>query len=299
MTATTSLDPLTASEGPIAAGGPSAGRVARVALRTRGQRHGPITRLVSPGDVGGHIKPFVFLDRFEADPASAPRFGWHPHSGIATLTLLLEGQASYEETTGVKGILEAGGIEWMRAGGGVWHTSGFAGRDRIKGFQLWVALPPELENGPHASQYLHPTEVPSSGPTRIVLGSFNGVHSPILAPTGINYLDVRLRAGERWSYPMPAGHDVAWLSVYRGGLCAPQPVDDGELVVVDAPGAATPSLEFEAGPDTAFILGSARKHPHELVLGYYSVHTSVPALARGEAEIERIGTRLQAAGILR
>jgi redox-sensitive bicupin YhaK (pirin superfamily) len=293
MRATTTSDQLTAGTGPIGAGD------ARVALRTRGKRHGPIVRLASPGDVGAHIKPFVFLDRFEADPASAPRFGWHPHSGIATLTLLLEGQASYEETTGVKGVLEAGGIEWMRAGGGVWHTSGFAGPDRIKGFQLWLALPPELENGPHASQYLHPTEVPTAGPARIVLGSYDGVKSPIQAPAGINYLDVRLRAGERWSYAMPPGHDVAWLSVYRGSLRAPQPVDDGELVVFDASDADARSLEFEAGPDTALILGTALKHPHDLVLGYYSVHTSAAALARGEAEIERIGTRLQADGLLR
>jgi len=64
-----------------------------IALRTRGHSHGPITRLVSPGDIGRLIKPFVFLDYFEADPANAPKFGFHPHSGIATLTLILSGQA--------------------------------------------------------------------------------------------------------------------------------------------------------------------------------------------------------------
>jgi hypothetical protein len=37
-------------------------------------------------------------------------------------------------------------------------------------------------------------------------------------------------------------------------------------------------------------LGSAVKHPHDLVLGYYSVHTSKAALAQGEAEIQRIGS---------
>ena len=42
----------------------------QIVLRTRGHAHGPITRLVSPGDVGEMIKPFVFLDYFEADPAA-------------------------------------------------------------------------------------------------------------------------------------------------------------------------------------------------------------------------------------
>ena len=110
-----------------------------IVLRTRGQRHGPITRLVSPSDIGEIIKPFVFLDLFDISASKAPNFGWHPHSGIATLTLLHEGSIEYQETTGVKGILPAGGVEWMRAGAGVWHTG--TAFQRAKGFQLWVALP--------------------------------------------------------------------------------------------------------------------------------------------------------------
>ncbi len=35
-----------------------------IAQRTRGQTHGPITRLVSPSDLGEALKPFVFLDYF-------------------------------------------------------------------------------------------------------------------------------------------------------------------------------------------------------------------------------------------
>jgi hypothetical protein len=46
------------------------------------------------------------------------------------------------------------------------------------------------------------------------------------------------------------------------------------------------------------VLGSAIKHPHPLVLGYYSVHTSEAALALGEVEINRIGQQLRAAGRL-
>jgi len=49
------------------------------------------------------------------------------------------------------------------------------------------------------------------------------------------------------------------------------------------------------GP-TSFVFGAAIKHPHSLVLGDYSVHTSREALARGEAEIDRIGERLRAEG---
>ncbi len=139
-----------------------------IALRTRGQRHGPITRLVSPSDIGEIIKPFVFLDLFDISAGSAPNFGWHPHSGIATLTVLHEGAIEYQETTGVNGILPAGGVEWMRAGSGVWHTG--AASQQAKGFQLWIALPAELENSPSQSQYLSADQVSEDGPARVILG---------------------------------------------------------------------------------------------------------------------------------
>ena len=90
-----------------------AGRPRAIIHRTRGRAHGSIVRLVSPSDIGELIKPFVFLDYFETEPAQAPAFGLHPHSGIATLTLLLNGQLWYEETTGVKGVIAHGGIEWI------------------------------------------------------------------------------------------------------------------------------------------------------------------------------------------
>ena len=59
---------------------------ASILTRTAGKRHGPITRVFSPGDLGELLKPFVFLDYLEAPGGGGPNFGFHPHSGIATLT---------------------------------------------------------------------------------------------------------------------------------------------------------------------------------------------------------------------
>src|SRR5690242_12367336 len=95
-----------------------------IAYRTRGQTGGPITRLMSPGDLGEYLKPFVFLDNFQFDAgAEAPMsmdHGWHPHSGIATVTVTLDGAARFAETTGKSGVLPKGSVEYMQAGGGVW-----------------------------------------------------------------------------------------------------------------------------------------------------------------------------------
>src|SRR3979411_2839607 len=72
----------------------------RVARRTRGQSHGPVTRLMSPSDFGRLLKPFVFLDLVDNQGKPFSGFGLHPHSGIATLTYIAEGSVRYEDTNG-------------------------------------------------------------------------------------------------------------------------------------------------------------------------------------------------------
>jgi len=268
-------------------------RTRRIVLTTRGRQHGPITRLVSPSDVGQYIKPFVFLDHGEVVPSGKPLFGIHPHSGIATLTMVLSGGINYEDTTGKSGVVEAGGLEWMKAGNGVWHDGGPAAGEAMRFYQLWIALPASDENAPPESQYIPRDSVQHDGPVRVVLGSYGNARSAIRAPAGINYFHVRLKTGERWRYQPPANQAVAWLAVDKGRLQATQSIDEGVLAVFEE---SSRAIEVQATADTSFVFGSAIKHPHPLVLGYYSVHTSAETLARGEAEINRIGAQLRAAG---
>lgn len=261
--------------------------------RTRGHGGGPITRLMSPSDLGELIKPFVFLDLFEwRGGPGAPSLdtSWHPHSGIATVTVVLEGSVQYAETTGNAGVLHAGGVEWMRAGGGVWHTGTFDGP--VRGFQLWVALPPELEHAPNASQYVAAERVPTVGPARVILGSYGGQTSSIASPP-MTYLVVTLKDGERWTFSPPTGHDVAWVSLMDGALRTPSRITRGELAIFER---AEGPIDFVAEGATTFVLGSAAHHPHDLVLGNYSVHTTLEGLERGETEIRRIGRELRAQG---
>jgi redox-sensitive bicupin YhaK (pirin superfamily) len=263
--------------------------LSRIAKRTRGQSHGPITRLMSPSDFGRLLKPFVFLDLIDNQGKPFSGFGLHPHSGIATLTYIAEGSVRYEDTNGATGLLPAGGIEWMRAGGGVWHGGGAGEPGRTRGFQLWISLPPELELGPSESVYLAPEVIPHDGPARVLLGSYGAATSAIKAPSPMNYLAVRLKAGERWSYQPPAKHTVLWTAVGMGSLLAPDELQQGELVAFRPSSAA---IEFEAQSDVEFVLGSATPYDYDLVLGSHSVHTSTEALREAEARISAIETRL-------
>jgi redox-sensitive bicupin YhaK (pirin superfamily) len=160
---------------------------------------------------------------------------------------------------------------------------------RTRGFQLWIALPPEIELGPSESVYLAPEVIPHDGPARVLLGSHGTAKSAIKAPSPMNYLAVRLKAGERWTYQPPAGHTILWTAVGMGSILVPEELQQGELVAFSRSSAA---IEFAAQSDAEFVLGSALPHDYDLVLGSHSVHTSTGALREAEARISAIQTRL-------
>jgi redox-sensitive bicupin YhaK (pirin superfamily) len=249
---------------------------------------------MSPSDLGELLKPFVFLDLFdhEGAPFNGPL---HPHSGIATLTYVAEGAVSYIDPDDARGTLAAGGIEWMQAGRGMWHGGGLDKAGRTRGFQLWIALSPELELGQTISLYQPSEDVPEAGPARVLLGSYGSASSAIESPSPINYLAVHLKAGERWRYVPPAGQTVLWTAIASGAVLVPEELRHGDLAAFEP---SNEAVEFEAITDTEFVVGSAASHEHDLVLGYYSVHTTTAALLDGEAHISILRTRLVQEGRL-
>ena len=279
---------------PVSTKSPPARSERAIVRRTRGRAHGFATRLMSPSDFGEILKPFVFLDFFDHEGAPFTA-GLHPHSGIATLTYIAEGSVSYVDPDNVKGTVPKGGVEWMLAGRGMWHGGGLDRPGRTRGFQLWIALPPELELGPATSIYLAPEDVPEDGPARVLLGSYGSASSPIASPAPINYLGVRLKAGARWRYEPPTSHSVLWTAVASGTVSVPDELEYGDLVAFEP---SSKAVEFEARTDTEFVLGSAVPHKHDLVLGSHSVHTTPAALRDAQAHISAIRTQLVQEGRL-
>ena len=270
----------------------------RQLFSTRGSTHGPITRLMSPSDLGRVLKPFVFLDLFDLD-LHDPRAGFtlHPHSGLATITVITDGDLRFDDATDGTGHIGFGGFEWMRAGSGVWHGKELSGgtSPRAKGFQLWIALPPELEDAPVDSQYVEARHVPTVGPAHVILGSHGGARSPARSPDGVTYLLVRLAPGERWTFTPAAGQTTAWLAVAAGSLGGDAEARAGDLALFETSERPVELVaDLQAG--AVFVIGAAAPHPHGLHLGSYSVHTSKEALMRGEANIERLRQLLVAAG---
>jgi redox-sensitive bicupin YhaK (pirin superfamily) len=250
---------------------------------------------MSPSDLGQLLKPFVFLDLFDMDTASFPGIGLHPHSGIATVTYLFEGSVRYEDTTGATGVLPEGGVEWFKAAHGAWHGGGPGDTGRSRGFQLWLALPPDQELGPVENVYLAPDAVARDGPARVLVGTHGGATSSLNAQASLNYLAVRLRAGESWRYQPPIDQTVCWVALSTGRLLVPENVEAGELAIFER---SNDAIDVYAQADAEFVLGSAVPHAHDLVLGRYSVHTSAATLRAGEQRIRDIQHRLQSEGRL-
>jgi redox-sensitive bicupin YhaK (pirin superfamily) len=277
----------------------------KIVGRTRGSDMGVIARVLGPwvqrqapykpSELAELLKPFVFLDIFSTTEADRGDLRLHPHSGLATLTYLMGGNVQIEDTTGKTGLIGEGGVEWFHAGEGAWHGGGASKDGPCRGYQLWVALPPEQELGEVKSVYLPKDEVPHIGPATVLLGGYQGVVSPLRAPSDLTYLAVRLQSGEKWRYEPPIAHTVCFVALGRGTLKVPETIDTGEFVAFEP---SNGSIEFEAATDVEFVLGSAVRHPYPLSLGHYSVHTCPEALRKGEARIEEIRQRLLAGGRL-
>lgn len=272
--------------------------------RHRGRQHGPITRLIDPSHLGDQLKPFIFLDFFNAPVERGFGFPMHPHSGIATLTWQPGCDVRYQDTTGKKGVLKAGGLEWMNAGGGAWHQGSFDTDGLAIGFQLWVPMPPGVEDGESFGQYVAPNDVPKvaieGGALTLLLGRLttNGevINSPVASHQDMNYFVLDLEPNAGWTYTPPHDHDVAWAFVFEGAAFISGTTTLREMLVLAGDG----DISIASGDrPTRVLVGSAKKHPHALVMGPSSVHTNEDSLRQGHARIRSIGESLAQQGLLR
>jgi redox-sensitive bicupin YhaK (pirin superfamily) len=82
--------------------------------------------------------PFLALAE---DWFSEPGFEWHPHRGIETVTMVLDGVLEHGDNAGHVGALQAGDIQWMTAGRGIIHRELAYRNEHAHTLQLWVNLP--------------------------------------------------------------------------------------------------------------------------------------------------------------
>ena len=95
-----------------------------------------------------YFDPFLMLDEFGSENKDDYVAGFppHPHRGIETVTYMLKGKFEHEDSTGAKGIMSSGDVQWMKTGSGIIHSEKPAMKEgKLHGFQLWINMPAKLK----------------------------------------------------------------------------------------------------------------------------------------------------------
>lgn len=189
-----------------------------------------------------YLDPFLLFDHFGSDNPNdyIAGFPMHPHRGIETVTYMLAGAVKHRDSSGNSGIIKAGDVQWMTAGGGIMHEEmpELEG-GRLDGFQLWVNLPARLKMTKPRYQEISSENIPiietdDGVRIRVIAGMVDNVQGSVTEivadPT---YLDVFIPAGTSFTHPIAAGH-TALAYIYAGdGTFGVTGSDNGRRV--DAP----------------------------------------------------------------
>ena len=87
--------------------------------------------------------PFLMLDSFDShNPTDYIKgFPIHPHRGIETISYLVQGEMTHQDSLGNKGTIRSGESQWMTAGSGIMHQEMPQASKHMLGVQLWLNLP--------------------------------------------------------------------------------------------------------------------------------------------------------------
>jgi redox-sensitive bicupin YhaK (pirin superfamily) len=161
--------------------------------------------------------PFLMLDDFHSSNPNdyLAGFPMHPHRGIETITYLLQGRVLHKDSMGHSGVIEAGDVQWMTAGGGIIHEEmPQVSKPELWGFQLWANLPASHKMMAPRYQEIRRDQIPTVSPAdgvsmKIICGRLGGVEGPvrdiIIDP---DYLDVTVEPGRRYDHPVKSDHRV-------------------------------------------------------------------------------------------
>jgi redox-sensitive bicupin YhaK (pirin superfamily) len=155
------------------------------------------------------IGPFIFLDQFgpiDVKPGEAKGASAHPHAGIETLTLLLEGRSEHKDSLGNASSMRPGEVQWLRAGRGVIHDESPDDEMRrqgghLHGVQLWINMPKGEKHKDPAYRHVQASEIPvlpsEDGLTcvRLVAGKLGDLTGPIATSGSPLVAHVTLKAG--------------------------------------------------------------------------------------------------------
>jgi redox-sensitive bicupin YhaK (pirin superfamily) len=171
--------------------------------------------VVSPDDFAA-TSPFLLMaEDWFSPPAGFPD---HPHRGMQTVTIVLEGGLEHRDHTGAHGVLGAGDVQWMTAGRGVVHSE-MPGREGVHSLQLWLNLPAsqKMSSASYRDQRAGDTPVKKGVgyEVRVYAGRHEDVSHPHSSLWPLTLLDVSVAGEKRVELEVPPGYR-AFLYVLSG-----------------------------------------------------------------------------------
>ena len=126
---------------------------------------------------------------------------------------MLNGEFVHEDSTGAKGKMSSGDVQWMKTGGGIIHSEMPAmSEGKLHGFQLWVNMPAKLKMNKPEYIYINAKQMQIHKDTekkiKIIAGKFNGIEGPV---KGHNvepvYFDVELEKDKIFKFDLALTHN--------------------------------------------------------------------------------------------
>ena len=162
-----------------------------------------------------YFDPFLMLDEFGSENKDDYIGGFppHPHRGIETVTYMLQGEFEHEDSTGAKGKMSSGDVQWMKTGSGIIHSEMPAmSEGRLHGFQLWVNMPAKLKMSKPNYIYIDSNKMEIHKDTnkqvKVIAGKFENAEGPVkkhnVEPI---YFDVELEKDKKFNFQLPLTHN--------------------------------------------------------------------------------------------
>ena len=227
--------------------------------------------------------PFLMLDYFENENGEeSPGFPWHPHKGIETITYMLRGRIKHEDSLGNGGIIGPGDVQWMTAGGGIYHQE-MPQREPggYRGFQFWLNMPAHHKLDKPKYNGLTADKIKSvkkdGAEVKIISGEYEGVSGPIdKSGLGVRLMHVKIGEGKKISITREK-KKKGFVFVFEGEGAA----DDRQLGSMEAYTLEAGGIEFRArGTDFEFIF--AEGYPINEPVAWYG-----PMVMNTNAEIQQ------------
>ena len=197
--------------------------------------------------IGTHLidyhDPFLMLDEFGSENKDDYIGGFppHPHRGIETVTYMLSGEFEHEDSTGAKGRMSSGDVQWMKTGSGIIHSEMPAMTEgKLHGFQLWINMPAKYKMNKPEYIYIDAKEIQihkdDDKKIKVIAGKFGEAEGPV---KGHNvepiYLDIEIEKEKEFNFNLPSTHNSLIYLIegeVKVGEQNHDPVKDSTLIIL-------------------------------------------------------------------